>query len=192
MLESFTGQGSEPDAPENTLTGDVSIAAGATHTCEVGVLFTLDGDTLTAESARCADEPGDGTRSGLLNVGLLDHNGHDLDADACEPVEPEQPGDPDDPDSPGGPDEPTDPDDLADTGSNVSLWLLAVTAAGMSAMVKPTMAAMVRYLCARRILPLPFAEWRWVPSRPGRRRSRWRWHASSTAGPSDSAPFAPM
>ncbi|WP_162451289.1 SdrD B-like domain-containing protein [Phytoactinopolyspora mesophila] len=126
VLDTFTGQGDEPNAAENALTEEVSIGAGATHTYEVGVLFTLDGDTLTVESAQCADEPGDGTRSGLLNVGLLDHNGHELDADACEPVEPEQPGDPDDPDAPGDPDSPDDPgDDLADTGSTVSLWLLA-------------------------------------------------------------------
>ncbi|NED96056.1 hypothetical protein G1H11_12130 [Phytoactinopolyspora alkaliphila] len=123
VLESFTGQGTEPEAAENALTGDVTITAGASHTYEVKVLFTLDGDTVTAESARCVDEPGDTTRSGLLNVGLLDHNGHQLESDACEPVDPpdgdEPPGE-----EPPGEEPPGEDPEMPDTGTGVQLWLL--------------------------------------------------------------------
>ncbi len=142
VLDTFTGQGTEPDAAQNTITADVVIAPDATHTYQVSVLVTVDPETATADSVRCADDPGDGEGSGLLNVGLLDHNGHDLDADACAPVDvPDLPdgddtgndnGDDNGGGDNGGGDNGGDnggggdggDDDLPDTGSGTSVLLL--------------------------------------------------------------------
>lgn len=135
VLDTFTGQGEEPDAPENAITGDVTIDVDTTHTYEVTVAVTLDPATATADSVRCVDDPGAGEAGGLANVGLLDHNGHELDADACAPLDPPTP-----PDTPGTPPPGDDDgngdgdgdgggdggdDDLADTGGNSALLLLA-------------------------------------------------------------------
>ncbi|WP_046772467.1 SdrD B-like domain-containing protein [Jiangella alkaliphila] len=134
-LDTFTGQGEEPDAPENAITGDVTIDVDTTHTYEVTVAVTVDPATATAESVQCPDDPGAGENGGLLNLGLLDHNGHELDADACAPLDPptppETPGTP----PPGGDDGDDDgngdgggggdggDDDLADTGNGLSVLL---------------------------------------------------------------------
>lgn len=123
VLDTFTGQGAEPDAAENAITGEVGIDAGATHTYEVTVAIAVDPATATAESLQCPDDPGAGDTGGLLNLGLLDHNGHELDADACAPLDPPPPpGTPTDP--PSDDDDHDGGDDLADTGDGTSTLLL--------------------------------------------------------------------
>ncbi|WP_158602809.1 SdrD B-like domain-containing protein [Jiangella rhizosphaerae] len=109
VLDTFTGQGAEPDAPENAITGEVSIDVDTTHTYEVTVAVTVDPATATAESVQCPEDPGEGDTGGLLNLGLVDHNDHELEADACAPVDPPTP-----PDTPGG----DDGDDTGNDGGN--------------------------------------------------------------------------
>jgi LPXTG-motif cell wall-anchored protein len=145
VLDTFTGQGDEPGAPENAITGDVTIEADATHTYEVTVAVEV-GTAATAESVQCPDDPGEDETGGLLNIGILDHNGHELDADACAPVDPPTP--PHTPGNPGGDDDGDDDgngggnggggDDLADTGGDSTLLLVTgglLLLAGATALV---------------------------------------------------------
>ncbi|TDD68591.1 hypothetical protein E1262_15165, partial [Jiangella aurantiaca] len=87
VLDTFTGQGAEPDAAENAITGDVTIDVDTTHTYQVTVAVTVDPATATAESVQCPANPDQGDTGGLLNLGLVDHNDHELDADACAPLD---------------------------------------------------------------------------------------------------------
>src|SRR3546814_15458832 len=80
--DGWAGLGDEADAAENLIAGGVQLAAGASHTYTVGVVVSLDEDTIDPSELACP-APGSGESGGLANGTLLDHNGIEATDEVC-------------------------------------------------------------------------------------------------------------